>query len=266
VGDQSPGPAGPLGGSPWLVQWRADQHVRGRLICIGHAGAGAGAFRAWRAVLARDLDLAAVRLPGRESRLREQPIDDLAELRTLLARELRPLLSFPTVLFGHCSGANVAFELARALLEERPAPIAGLIVASQVSPRLRAAANEAPLLPGEDLQTRIERLGGTDPAVLANDALFSLLEPALRADFALTDTYTYRPGAPLDIPITVIAGADDVNLDGGGLQDWERETSVGCQIGILEGNHFFSGDGWQALGRRVARISEEMARHYADST
>ena len=47
---------------------------RARLLCLPPAGAGAQFFRGWSDALPDGVEVLALRLPGRESRLREAPI------------------------------------------------------------------------------------------------------------------------------------------------------------------------------------------------
>ena len=58
---------------------------------------------------------APARLPGRETRLDERPIDSMDHLISALADAIAPYLDKPFALLGHSMGAAIAFELARAL-------------------------------------------------------------------------------------------------------------------------------------------------------
>lgn len=68
--------------------------ARLRLVCLPCAGGGTAVFRGWPARLPADVELLAVRLPGRESRIRERPYRDgeplTRELARLLTEEVRP--------------------------------------------------------------------------------------------------------------------------------------------------------------------------------
>ena len=59
--------------------------------------------------------LIALRLPGREARIRETPLTRLDDITKPLARALEPLRDVPLVMFGHSFGSLVGFELCRAL-------------------------------------------------------------------------------------------------------------------------------------------------------
>jgi medium-chain acyl-[acyl-carrier-protein] hydrolase len=247
----------PTASPKWLVWWRHEERPALRLVCIGQAGAGAAAFRRWGEWIPAGLEPIAVRLPGRESRLRERPIDDVGRLVDELVPHLEPLLDEPLALFGHCAGALIAFELARGLRRlGLPSPVR-LLVASQAAPSVKEELRDASNGVRLDLRTRLERLGGTDATILRNPALVALLEPAIAADFRLSDEYRYRPEAPLELPIDVFAGAGDEHLDEGPLLAWREETSSDFELTVLDADHFFTGDAWRALavevGKRLVR-------------
>ncbi|MBU3068095.1 alpha/beta fold hydrolase [Nocardia sp. NEAU-G5] len=59
------------------------------------------------------VDVLAIQYPGRQDRLREPGITDLAYLADLIAAELACLDDgLPAVFFGHSMGAILAFEVA----------------------------------------------------------------------------------------------------------------------------------------------------------
>ncbi|MCA9540674.1 MAG: hypothetical protein KC620_17365, partial [Myxococcales bacterium] len=62
--------------SRWFTTFTAPQATR-RLICLPHAGGGSAAFARWRGALPADIELSALRLPGRETRLSERPLTHL---------------------------------------------------------------------------------------------------------------------------------------------------------------------------------------------
>jgi medium-chain acyl-[acyl-carrier-protein] hydrolase len=104
--------------NPWLVRWRREAAPRATVFCLANVGAGAASFRSWSDSVPEGVDLAAVRLPGRENRLAETPYDKPPRARAGPVAALAPSLTVPFVLFGHCSGALAAFEFARELRRE----------------------------------------------------------------------------------------------------------------------------------------------------
>jgi len=90
----------------------------------------------------------------------------------------------------------------------------------------------------DDFVGALRAYGGTPEEVLRDAQLMALLEPALRADFAIRERYEYRPGPPLSIPITAIAASDDAYVPPDAVDAWREHTSAGFDRHIIAGGHF----------------------------
>jgi medium-chain acyl-[acyl-carrier-protein] hydrolase len=238
--------------SPWVVRWTQPDEVRLRLWCLARAGAGATPFRAWEELVGAGVELCAFRLPGRENRIREAPLSSAAAI----VEELSPLVAddaeTPFALFGHCFGALVMFELARALRREGlPSPVA-LFVGEQIAPATAGPPGDGELT-RDGLLRRLEELGGTNAKLLRSEEFLALMEPALRADFRLAGTYAYEPEPPLDTPISVLADAESAQLDA--LLAWRAETTRAFTLRLLRGDDLLA-----EIGRAVAAELELVER------
>src|SRR5262245_28061439 len=115
--------------SAWLLCPNKNPQARLQLFCFPYAGGGAAAFFPWGKQLPAEIELYAIRLPGRESRLREAPYLQLSPLIEDLAEVLLPYLREPFAFFGHSMGSLIAFEMAR-YLRRQHAPFPCYLFAS----------------------------------------------------------------------------------------------------------------------------------------
>jgi medium-chain acyl-[acyl-carrier-protein] hydrolase len=221
----------------WVVHSGAQPDPVLRLFCLPHAGGGASAFQDWAAGLG-GIEVAAVRLPGREGRFREPAIDRMDRLVEAIAAGIGPLLDRRYALYGHSVGALVAFELARRLRSGGWHPPVRLIVAACDAPR-RLRGEPLSELPDDRLVARLAELGGMPAEVTELPELVELLLPVLRADIALADTYAYRDGPPLDCPILAFHGERDELTSAEGMAAWRDHTTAGFAMEALPGGHFF---------------------------
>src|SRR5262245_29487970 len=99
--------------SRWLVRPRPNVSARLRLVCLPYAGGGASLFRLWPEGLPAVVEVCAIQLPGRETRLREPAHRHVGPLVVELAEALARSLEPPLAIFGHSMGALIGFELAR---------------------------------------------------------------------------------------------------------------------------------------------------------
>jgi medium-chain acyl-[acyl-carrier-protein] hydrolase len=223
----------------WVTCSRANQQARLRLFCFPYAGGGASTFRTWSNDLPSRIQVCAVQLPGRQSRLIEPPFIRLSLLVQTLAPVLRPYFNVPFAFFGHSMGALISFELARHLRRQNSPGPAHLFVSSRRAPHI--ASSEPPIyaLPESLFMAELHRLSGMSKEVLQNAELMQLVLPMLRADFALCETYVYSTEGPLDCPISAFGGLQDCEVSRDDLIAWRDQTRSSFTLRMFPGNHFF---------------------------
>lgn len=230
------------GGAAWRLLGRAapawDPPFL-RLFCLPYAGGGLGVFHAWPARLPPRVELRAAELPGRDARLGTPPYRELRQAVRDLAQAAIPLLDRPFALFGHSMGALFAFELARLLRRGGVAPPCVLLLSGRPAPHL--PERHAPLhaLPDGQLLAALKRLNGRRLDALGSPELLRLCLPALRADFALCETYRHRPEAPLGCPTLVLGGLADPLVSLAELCAWKEQIDGPFALQLFPGDHFF---------------------------
>lgn len=243
-----------MSGSGWIVKPVPRSHARIRLFCVPYAGGNAGIFDEWASMLPDDIEVCAVQPPGRQQRFAEPPITRTGILAQQLEHAIADHVDLPFALFGSCTGSIVAFEVARRLLRRgRPMPVR-LIASSCRAPHL--PDRDAPLhqLDDDSMAAGIAALGGTEAEILDHPELRTLLLGVARADFEAAETYAWRPGEPLGVPITVFGGDRDDFVSGAELTAWAEVTSRGCDVEVLAGGHYLVAEAATALLRRITEV------------
>ena len=218
-----------------------------RLVCFPHAGGGASSFFPWARELAHlPVEVAALRLPGREARLREAPIEDLSILVGHIDDALEAATDTrPVVWFGHSSGSRIAFEVARRRRAlDRSLPF-HFFVSGAPAPDVVRATPTLHRIAGDDefLEAVASAYGGVPAAVLAHKELRALVAPALRADLRMHERYVYTDAQPLPCPITAFGGRADTSVSEEWLRGWSRHTAAGFDWEMFEGDHFYLHEG-----------------------
>jgi len=216
-----------------------------RLFCFPHAGGGTSAFYRWRKVSGNELSVIPARLPGREARLNEPPVDSMSELAETVAETISNLPAGPFALLGYSVGAHLAHQVARRLprIGER-APQALVVVASNApgTPAHAAAMEASPVedLSDDQLVEHMHRKYGGIPAVVRNDpSWLAAIVPALRADLKLLRAQSFDIYEPLQCPVLAVGGLDDSYITAAGLAGWQSVTRGRLTTRQYPGGHFF---------------------------
>lgn len=241
--------------TPWIAYRKPRPRARIRLFCLPYAGGAASVFRGWADQLPEEIDVCPVQLPGREGRIREEPFLDsdeaVAALDEALAEELA---RGPHALFGHSMGAVLGFELARRRKAKGlPEPV-HLFVSGRSAPTEPDLEEPIHDLPPDRFRERLRKLNGTPVEVLDHPELMQLVEPLLRSDFQVVETYEYRPGETLTCPITALGGTEDDHVPTDHLDAWSEMTRGAFRKRVLPGDHFFlNGPSRTEILRIIAR-------------
>ena len=246
----------------WLFCSQSRPQARLRLFCFPSAGNGASAYARWHLELPPWVEVWAVQLPGRETRLREAPLTELSSIVREVASELRPLLTVPFAFFGHSMGAWVAFETARLLATDGIEP--GLLfVSGKSAPHLPDARDGVEGLTDDEFLAAMEQLYGGIPALFRTDPEFrQLYLPPLRADVSALLRHVHEVGPPLTCPLHALGGVDDASLTRESLAEWSQHTTGPFAAHFYPGNHFFV---QTARSQVLALVSDHLTRLDQDS-
>src|SRR5262249_2924048 len=221
----------------WLGVPRPNPKARLRLFCFPYAGGGANVFYKWHHSLPESVELCLVHLPGRGKRLREQPLERMDSLLSALERPLLRYLALPMAIFGHSMGALVGFELSRYLRSKYGFQPTQLFVSGCSAPRRSNGHPQLESSPTPEFFSELRRIecfpsGHTDQFV-------DLALPALKADLAVCETYSYTSGRPLDCGIAAFGGFQDCMVKYEQLEAWRCETTGRFALHVFGGGHFF---------------------------
>jgi pyochelin biosynthetic protein PchC len=236
----------------WIRRFSEPAVPRLRLVCFAHAGGSASFFRTWPRWLPEDVEVLAVRYPGRQDRLAEPCAERLDDLADSIEAALSELDGVPVAFFGHSMGSAIAFEVAARLEARRGLPLAALFVSAGAPPHLY----EPGRLHQADDETFIEalkRLGAADGELFANAELRAMVLPSIRSDFRLIETHQPGPAVPISAPIHAYSGVDDPSVDVPTQLRWSELTTAGFTHHPFPGDHFYLVPGEADLLRALSR-------------
>jgi len=245
----------PAGGPP-------ARETQTKLLCFHHAGAGAMTFAGWQRRIGPDVTVLPVRLPGRESRLREARITDAEQLVEELENDLGPLLDGPYAFYGHSLGALVAYRFALHRIRAGHRPPQMLLVGACAAPQLPSGlldATQAPGLTDEQLITSLNDDESVPEALLRRPEWLNMTLDTLRADLHLARSLRSAPHLALPCALKAFAGREDRMVSVADVRAWERCTTAGFELRSVPGAHFFVRG--QDVPRAVGEVLREQAPH-----
>lgn len=235
----------------WLTCPQPRRDAVLRLFCLPHAGSGAAAFHPFAALLPDSIEMMAVQLPGRETRLAEAPFRRMEPLVDALLEGIRGSLEKPFAFFGHSMGALVAFELSRALRRRGLALPRTIVVSGRRAPTI--ANSEPPLhvLPDASFVDALVERYDAIPDVIRNEPeLMALFVPVLKADFATFETHRHRDEPPLDCALAMYGGRSDPQT--AQMQGWADLFDGPRTTRLFAGGHFYLADHRRAVAAALA--------------
>ncbi|GAA4551810.1 M20/M25/M40 family metallo-hydrolase [Amycolatopsis samaneae] len=219
----------------YLTPARTDEVL---LVCFPPTGGSPVSFHAWRNLLAQGTALAAVELPGRGDRIAERPVTEPAAVAGAVAAEVTAALDerpgTELVLVGVSLGGLLAYETCRALRRDGIEVARLCVISVAPASRLRPVPGTRS---ADEVRSILADWGLTAPELLAHPEFDELYLPVCQADLALSDRYDGRLAAPVDVPITAVAGTEDTIVAADAMRGWQELTTAGFRYRSLPGSH-----------------------------
>ena len=235
-----------------------------RLFCFpyGHLSSPV-VFKNWVGQFPDHIQVVPVEMPGHGDRIDERPIESAAEIAETLTSILGGELHHPFALFGHSSGALIAYAWALHLQKSKQPLPEKLIVSAFTAPTItpnpvirmavqdyeKGGIHHIPTLseildPANDAlvgkiialhHQRTREMGLID---LPPDFIAAQLH-AIVAIMRTVSTFDSAAIVPLSIPIVACHGENDLQVSYGDMQAWQTLTTGSFSMPVFPGDHLF---------------------------
>lgn len=223
----------------WLLRPQPLEKPALRLIALPYAGGNGTVYHSWQAGLDNGVELNAIMMPGRLSRIDEPVCTSLTVLTETLIDVITALSDVPYVFFGHSMGARMAWHLTHQL-GQRGLPLPHhLFLSGHGAPGASRRRDVLQGLSDDEFVLYLKRFNGIPEVITREPALMRLVLPALRADFQLMDQLPEADYPPLNVPFSVLSGSEDPNVFPASVERWHSFTRAPCTVHYFPGDHFF---------------------------
>ena len=225
----------------WFRYEQVREDACGNVFCFAHAGGSAALFAKWKKIAAGTVNFYPVQYPARENRRKEAMPDGARELAEAFVRENRTLLKEkPYILFGHCFGAEICWEIIQLVKEMGEVLPVKLVVSSADSP------GDDPMetvqdLTDEAITGKMCKTGYIDPMLMEDREFFDYYKQILLLDKKMMEAYDFRSqvGKKAGCPIISINGSEEEADIVANSEHWEAFADQGYEHTYLDGGHFF---------------------------
>jgi len=210
------------------------------LFCLPFAGGNKYSYREYEEKAPSFFNMTCLEYPGRGKRIKEPFATDIHALVEDLYLQIKDNLEKGEyAIYGHSLGGIVGFLLTKKIIANNHRYPAHLFITGTSAPS--APSRESKhyhLLEKNEFFDAINKLDGLPREILLNEELMDFIEPILRSDFKLSETYLYEQSDPMNIPVTVITGTDE-DIEPEDIRLWQNETMHKVDFRKMSGNHFF---------------------------
>ena len=226
----------------WLYIPNPQPVVKNRVFCFHYAAVSAEVYHNWGSLFEEGTEVCCVQLPGRSTRSDEPRITVMDDLVASIADVILSCDDVPYVLFGHCMGGYMAYEVARCIIRRKGNLPCAIFVSGENPPHFPYRRDLHTFSDGELLQA-LKSINYTPEDFCFTEETISEMLPIIKSDFQLVDDWHFNPeDSQLPIPLYVYGGRDDEFVTEENIKGWNLYTSKGFKYRMLAGNHFFIKD------------------------
>lgn len=223
----------------WLMPMPETQHTGTDkiMLCFPYGGGGATSFYGLSSLHNVGIATWAVKLPGREERIKEPQATSIKTVIAAIVDELQRLTR-PFLFYGHSFGAGLALDVAHALAASGQALPSKLVLSGRMPPH----TGYSPLLNTMSDSELWHYVCSESPIALPMETASSFARHTLaklKSDLALNGQLSYRFTQTLPVPLHTINGLNDPLVETERLGEWSRYTNSHFQSHCLPGGHFF---------------------------
>jgi medium-chain acyl-[acyl-carrier-protein] hydrolase len=226
--------------SPWFVIDHIKKRAKIQLFCFPYAGASSNVYSAWQKKFKdnEDVEIIAVELPGRGTRINEPLLDDMDQLTYKLTNEVLNTCCENIIFFGHSLGAITSFSLALSL-QKKGISLKHHFISAMKAPSLLHTLPQVRALNDQELIELLINYNSTLQSLISNDEIKEIFLPILKSDIMLRQSFKPNFTDKLVTNLTLVFGEFDNSVTRDEMLLWKNNYQGEVDVYSFSGDHFF---------------------------
>lgn len=241
----------------WFAYFPKKTNAQLRLFCFANAGDDPTIFSEWYNNLPSYVEVVAIVLPGHYTRANEHYIADWHKLIDATHNAIIEKLDKPYIFFGHSFGARLAYELAIKLQNSGHCLPKQLLVSGCIAPNIDNNKPYMHILPEDEFIKKILGMFGTPLEIIQNKAMISMLEPIIRTNIRLAETWHSTSDNKIKPPIVVFSGIQNVIDTPANIHNWQLYTKSSFKLCTIDSENYFSGNNEIQLLNKITNCIDQ---------
>lgn len=224
----------------WIAHERNRKESKINMVCIPYAGASANIYGKWKNICPVEYNVLPMLFPMRETRIMEEMPKNVKGMAEMFVAEAKEIFEKPVLLFGHCTGAILAYEIALAAEEMLGKKVVGIVASSANEPgEVPKETKELMNAPNKQLIEYLRKEELVEEEMLEDEDFCDYYLPILKADFKIYGTYKQETKKQLDCPIITIYDKEDSKISERTVDAWAEYTTGEYRSYQVKGGHYY---------------------------
>lgn len=224
----------------WIAHEIIREESKINMICIPYAGASANIYGKWKEICPTEYSVLPMLFPMRETRFAEEMPKQVEQLAEMFVLEAKEIFEKPVLLFGHCTGATLAYEIALAAERILGKKVAGIVASSANEPGMvPKETKELMNASKEQLITYLRKENLVEEDMLEDEDFCDYYFPVLQADFQMYGNYKGEDRKQLACPIITVYDKKDSKVTEEAVAAWAEYTSEEYRNYYVKGGHYY---------------------------
>lgn len=225
--------------SKWFSHERVSENSEANLLLFTYAGGNASSFAPWKRKISERVSFYPVLYPARATRISEDMPESVTALAENFVNENEEIFQKDVIMFSHCTGALVAYEVFKYASRKFGFSPKGFIASCSASPNFRLLEEDVTKMSDADFLGLLVETGRIDEKTAGMPNFCEYYLPILKKDFIMIQNYHSDEPVKLSCPFDTVTADNDNLVKPHQVADWQNFSEKTIRNKNISGEHFY---------------------------